>query len=57
MMPVSVGQTRKDWVQIFIALIWATVIGIMLLAKMKAVQDVLILFTLCLGTGKAKNLL
>ena len=57
MMPVSVGQTRKDWVQIFIALIWATVIGIMLLAKMKAVQDVLILFTLCLGAGKAKNLL
>jgi len=51
MIPTSVGTPSKDWVQLGIGVIWATVIGIMLLAKMKVIQDVFILSCLILGAA------
>ncbi|CAD7955248.1 unnamed protein product [Amoebophrya sp. A25] len=51
MLPQSASSLRKDWMQILIGLIWFTVILIMLLAKMKAVQDGLLLVFLCGATA------
>mmetsp|Transcript_5857 Transcript_5857/g.13971 ORF Transcript_5857/g.13971 Transcript_5857/m.13971 type:complete len:207 (+) Transcript_5857:54-674(+) len=46
MLPISVPQDGRDWMEIFTVLVWATVILIMFLAKMKAAQDVLVVTVL-----------
>lgn len=51
MFPRSAGQPQKDWMQILIAVVWFTVVAIMLLAKMKAITDVLVLGFLLIATG------
>lgn len=51
MLPSHAGQPRRDYVQILIALVWLTVVSIMLLAKMKVRTDVLLLIFLLLATA------
>jgi len=48
MLPISKKQIGRDWMEFFTILVWATVILIMFLAKLKAFQDVLI--AIILGT-------
>ncbi|CAJ1433896.1 unnamed protein product, partial [Effrenium voratum] len=48
MLPISKKQVGRDWMEFFTILVWATVILIMFLAKLKAFQDVLI--AVILGT-------
>ncbi|CAE7894847.1 pppA, partial [Symbiodinium microadriaticum] len=48
MLPISRKQIGRDWMEFFTILVWATVILIMFLAKLKAFQDVLI--AIILGT-------
>eukprot|EP00747_Dinoflagellata_sp_TGD_P162950 gnl/TRDRNA2_/TRDRNA2_181136_c0_seq1.p2 gnl/TRDRNA2_/TRDRNA2_181136_c0~~gnl/TRDRNA2_/TRDRNA2_181136_c0_seq1.p2 ORF type:complete len:213 (+),score=45.22 gnl/TRDRNA2_/TRDRNA2_181136_c0_seq1:96-734(+) len=42
MLPIGKVQSGRDWMEIFTVLVWATVILIMFLAKLKAMQDVLL---------------
>ncbi len=51
MLPQRSSQLQKDWFQILIGLVWFTVVLIMLLSKMKAIQDVLLLAFLCGATA------
>lgn len=51
MLPQNAGAPARDWMQILIALVWLTVLCIMLLAKMKAIQDVIVLAFLLIATG------
>eukprot|EP00392_Amoebophrya_sp_AT5.2_P009894 g9925.t1 len=54
MLPQRSGSLGKDWMQILIGLVWFTVVLIMLLSKMKAVQDLLLLAFL-LGATAVQN--
>jgi len=42
MLPIGKVQVGRDWMELFTVLVWATVILIMFLSKLKAAQDVLI---------------
>mmetsp|Transcript_57367 Transcript_57367/g.136356 ORF Transcript_57367/g.136356 Transcript_57367/m.136356 type:complete len:207 (-) Transcript_57367:174-794(-) len=46
MLPISATRDGRDWMEIFTVLVWATVILIMFLAKLKAAQDVLVIVIL-----------
>jgi len=51
MFPHNMGGAKRDYMQLLIGLTWFTVLAIMLLAKMKAIQDVIVLIFLLLMTG------
>mmetsp|Transcript_11405 Transcript_11405/g.17202 ORF Transcript_11405/g.17202 Transcript_11405/m.17202 type:complete len:214 (-) Transcript_11405:121-762(-) len=48
MLPIARKALGRDWMEFFTVLVWATVILIMFLSKLKAAQDVLV--ALILGT-------
>eukprot|EP00928_Gymnodinium_smaydae_P074314 TRINITY_DN57370_c0_g1_i1.p2 TRINITY_DN57370_c0_g1~~TRINITY_DN57370_c0_g1_i1.p2 ORF type:complete len:220 (-),score=55.83 TRINITY_DN57370_c0_g1_i1:96-755(-) len=53
MLPISRVQVGRDWMELFTVLVWLTVILVMFLAKLKALQDVLIAIVLLILMGIA----
>ncbi len=46
MLPVGAGRAQRDWVSVFICVVWLTAVVIMFLSKLKRAQDLFIVVLL-----------